>query len=705
MSECLRVSILVCLGLCLGTRSPVAVGDDTSSLAEPTPATESRIWTDATGKYKIDATMVTASALAVQLRKADGTLSWVPLSRLCPADVEFVRARMAARRQTLIRLEGIETAEQLEKLTAKSRTARECVSLYQLFLSDPTPSEAEKDKARARLTAWEQAAAKQTERIGGKWYEQEEMVAMRMKEATLYSEAMRLWELRDFELACRKFEEASRAFPDSIRSDFRLGLLYAILARDSKAAAQHFDACVKLRIGKIEELSPIEKVNLVAALNNLAVTKIRQREPSQALQLWQRGLGLGLAPPEVAHNLAVLTKLSSDQARMRLHPRLALVLAPAERKRLQELYVQAVQSREGEVLLPDTGWLYMGIVPEGKAQPAAPEAVAAPPTSRKSRETAPQLRLVASGTGFVVHPGHVLTNAHVVEDADAVQVVAPTDPKVQFPATPLAISKSPELDLALLSCPQLTTPPVSFAAETPRLGTELRLLGFPLPDELGASLKVTRGTIAALPPHEGITGDLANYRDYYLYDALINPGNSGGPACNVLGQVVAVNTAILLPSAVGGGYAAGVPAAAAMDFIRKQVPRYAAATTAASAADSWENAIENVGKSTVQVLIFQAADRFSIGDEFQDARRRKVNWNAYEDPWCMACNGLGKVECPMRDCKNGTVGSFRMETFTFPNGASGTHKVPFRVRCDNCNGAGLVECRCCVDGLDPLFLD
>jgi len=662
--------------------------------------------------------MISATADSVQLRKPDGTTILVPFSRLSAEDVAFVRGQSSATKpspaarssapgqSSLIGLDGIDTAEKLVSLTAKARTARECVSLYQLFLSDPAPSEAEKAKARPRLTTWEQAAENNSERIGSKWYRQDEIVAMRLKEGTLYAEAMRLWEVREFELASRKFNEASRAYPDSIRSDFRLGLLQAILARDSSTAAKHFETCVKSRFGKVDELNQVEKTNLVAALNNLAVTKVRQRELNAALAQWERAIGLGISPPEIGHNLAVLAKLSSDQARMMLDPRLTVSLLPAERRRLQDLYVKAIKASDGEVLLPNTGWLYMAFVPETKQRhPSTGAPTSATQEPQRLPESDAQLRLVGSGTGFVIQLGHVLTNAHVVRDVDVLQIVSPTDQKVTLPATRLAISESNELDLALVSCPQLNAPPLSLAVHGPRLGAEIRLLGFPLPEDLGTSLKVTRGTIAALPPHEGITGELADYRSYYLYDALINPGNSGGPACNMLGQVVAVNTAILLPSAIGGGYAAGVPASLAADFVRAKLPTYAASKPAVSTKDSWESAVELVGRSTVRILRLQATDRLSIGNDFQEARRTKPKWNAYEDPWCMGCNGLGECKCSIRDCRNGTIGSFRLDRVTFPDGASATRKVPFRVPCSTCRGTGRIPCKFCIQGLDPLFLN
>lgn len=667
-------------------------------------AADARTWTDRTGR-QLDAEFVSFSNGIVRIKRtSDGRTFDLPLERFSDADIAFVRAQPAAGKPLPIRLDRVDTAAKLEKLAAKARTARECVSLYQLFLSDPAPAEAEKAKAKARLPHWEQLSQQQSERIGSRWYRQDEILAMRTAEAKLYAEAMRLWDLGDFDLAARKFGEASRAYPDSIRSDFRLGVLRAILGRDAKSAADHFETCIRLRMGRVEQLSQVERANLVAALNNLAVTKIRQREPTAALQQWQRAINLGLPPPEIAHNLAVLTKLASDPTRIKIHPRLAIRLTPAEQERLGEVYLQAVRSREGDVLLPKTGWLYMALVPEGKEGQPPREIVAAPTPRPLAEENAPQLRLVGSGTGFVIHSGHVLTCAHVAQDADALQIVSPTDAKVKFPASPLAVSKARELDLAILSCPQLDAPPLPLCTNVPLLGQEVRLLGFPLPDQLGTSLKVTRGTIAGLPPHEDITGELADFHNYYLYDAVINPGNSGGPACNELGQVVAVNSAILLPGAVGGGYAAGVPAPAAVSFLQTNLPQFVPADPAARN-DSSEHAVERVGKSTVQVLVFQAGDRLTIGDQFRTARQRKPKWNAYEDPWCLACNGVGQIACPVKECRGGWVATFRQEPFIFPDGARILRKVPDRVPCNNCGRTGFVPCRCCVQGLDPAFLD
>jgi hypothetical protein len=169
--------------------------------------------------------------------------------------------------------------------------------------------------------------------------------------------------------------------------------------------------------------------------------------------------------------------------------------------------------------------------------------------------------------------------------------------------------------------------------------------------------------------------------------------------------VVAVNSAILLPGAIGGGYAAGVPAPAAVNFLRAYLPQYVPTDPAAARKDSWEHAVERVGRSTVQLLVFQAGDRLAIGDQFRTARQRKPKWNAYEDPWCLACNGLGKVQCPIKECRGGWVATFRQEPFTFPDGTRILRKMPARTQCNHCGCTGFVRCTFCVQGLDPAFLD
>jgi hypothetical protein len=200
-----------------------------------------------------------------------------------------------------------------------------------------------------------------------------------------------------------------------------------------------------------------------------------------------------------------------------------------------------------------------------------------------------------------------------------------------------------------------------------------------------------------------MSGSLAEYTNYLLYDGVINPGNSGGPSCNIGGDIVSVNTAVLMPGAVGGSYAAGVPANEAVAFIESNLTGFSPEEATSGNTESWEAAVEHVAKSTVQVVILQDPVKIGIEDRSGDERVRKGDFDAFEDPWCMACHGWGKIKCPNRDCANGTVRSYRTETYALPDGRPFSKRIPIRVKCPTCNGKGKVDCPHCTSGIDPVF--
>jgi serine protease Do len=145
-----------------------------------------------------------------------------------------------------------------------------------------------------------------------------------------------------------------------------------------------------------------------------------------------------------------------------------------------------------------------------------------------------------SGTGFVVsEAGHVLTNAHVVENCSAISVNG---------VSASLIKASPEFDLALLESADLPTKMIASFAENPsRLNSDVTVVGFPLAGLLGG-LNVTRGAVSSL------TG-LAGNELHMQITAPVQPGNSGGPVVAesgaVVGVVVSKLDAVVLSEAIG----------------------------------------------------------------------------------------------------------------------------------------------------------
>lgn len=157
----------------------------------------------------------------------------------------------------------------------------------------------------------------------------------------------------------------------------------------------------------------------------------------------------------------------------------------------------------------------------------------------------------ATGSGFVLdRQGHVITNNHVVADADEadgpIEIVDQDGNR--YAAT--VVGRSAVYDLAVLYAEDARdlTPAALGASQELRVGEGVVAIGSPL----GLSSTVTAGIVSAL--HRPVTtGDSANDSSYInavQTDAAINPGNSGGPLVNLRGQVVGVNSAI---ATTGGG--------------------------------------------------------------------------------------------------------------------------------------------------------
>jgi len=146
------------------------------------------------------------------------------------------------------------------------------------------------------------------------------------------------------------------------------------------------------------------------------------------------------------------------------------------------------------------------------------------------------------GSGVIVSSdGTILTNSHVVKDADEIKVTLPD--KRSFSAK--VIGEDPESDIAVIKIDAKDLP----IAETGdsgkmRVGEIVVAIGNPF----GLNNTVTSGIVSAT----GRTNvGIIDYEDFIQTDAAINPGNSGGPLVNIEGKVIGINTAIASRS---GGY-------------------------------------------------------------------------------------------------------------------------------------------------------
>ncbi len=164
------------------------------------------------------------------------------------------------------------------------------------------------------------------------------------------------------------------------------------------------------------------------------------------------------------------------------------------------------------------------------------------------------------GSGFVISPdGHIVTNHHVISEADEVHVVLNDGRRLSAQVR----GTDPKTDLALLKVE--TDEPLPYVAfgdsDAAKAGDWVLAIGNPF--GLGGS--VTSGIISA----RGRDIQSGPYDDYLQIDAPINRGNSGGPLFDLTGQVIGVNTAIYSPTGGNVGIGFAVPAAQAKPVVEQ----------------------------------------------------------------------------------------------------------------------------------------
>src|ERR1700716_2243459 len=158
--------------------------------------------------------------------------------------------------------------------------------------------------------------------------------------------------------------------------------------------------------------------------------------------------------------------------------------------------------------------------------------------------------MMGQGSGFFISSdGYVVTNNHVVEGADKVEVT--TDAGKTY--TAMVIGTDPRTDVALIKVEGGSDFPFAKLSEgKARIGDWVLAVGNPF----GLGGTVTAGIVSA----SGRDIGSGPYDDFIQIDAPVNKGNSGGPAFNMQGEVVGVNTAIYSPSGGSVGIAFSIPA-------------------------------------------------------------------------------------------------------------------------------------------------
>jgi len=169
-------------------------------------------------------------------------------------------------------------------------------------------------------------------------------------------------------------------------------------------------------------------------------------------------------------------------------------------------------------------------------------------------------KIQALGSGFVIDPsGYIVTNNHVVKDADKVSVTLQDN--TVLPAK--IVGRDAGTDLALLKVESKTPLPYVPLGDSDRarVGDWVLAIGNPF----GLSGTVTAGIVSS----RGRDIKSGLYDDFIQTDAAINKGNSGGPLFNLNGEVVGINTAIYAPSGGSVGIGFSIPSNDARGIIEQ----------------------------------------------------------------------------------------------------------------------------------------
>lgn len=197
-------------------------------------------------------------------------------------------------------------------------------------------------------------------------------------------------------------------------------------------------------------------------------------------------------------------------------------------------------------------------------RPFGPRGFSMPPDGRFHRfgpqgEDDKRPRFASQGSGFIINgrEGYIMTNSHVVADADEIRVSL-NDRRV-FDAEVVGVDPGSDVALIRLENAPSDLPELPLGDEgSLRVGEIVLAVGSPF----GQRQSVTHGIVSAIG--RGAVG-IADYEYHIQTDAPINPGNSGGPLINLRGEVVGINTAI----ASNGGGNDGVGFAIPMSMARQ----------------------------------------------------------------------------------------------------------------------------------------
>ncbi len=225
------------------------------------------------------------------------------------------------------------------------------------------------------------------------------------------------------------------------------------------------------------------------------------------------------------------------------------------------------------------------------------------PRAPMPRGEAPKQQRQGLGSGFIIDAaGHILTNNHVVENADEIQVILADGRELAAEV----IGTDPPTDIALIKVDAKDLPTVELGdSDQADVGDWVLAIGAPL----GLQKTVTAGIVSATGRADV---GLVDYEDFIQTDAAVNPGNSGGPLVDMNGRVIGINSAIASRS---GGYQ-GISFAVPVNLARRVAERL---KETGQVVRGWLGVgIQTVTEELAESMGLDAAEGVLINQVFED---------------------------------------------------------------------------------------
>ena len=574
--------------------------------------------------------------------------------------------------EALLRASGVATKSRLDSLANNVRYASEMVLLFETFLKLDGIAQEEKEKADTFVAMWKKRAEQQFVRLGDEWMAPAEWTRRKKEARSAFQHGVSAAR-RDAQLAIKELQRAGRLDPEFVTGHFVLGVLHGVYGPNPEPASTCFRACVS------------RKPNHLPAWNNLGLVEARKRSFASALSAFRKAVELG-GSPEVTHNLKVI--LLADQKGI-------MPLPPATKQAFSQLYDRASnqfpEAKDPAGFVPK-GFLYMLPTTKDLLEDGAAKAPLQGQLARRSPSpVSPDCRVVASAVGVVVAPTYFLTSRAGVLGGDAFQVVPPREDFSPTLAQLVATGEELGLDFALLQAPGYPGRPLPLCQPrfSIKVGSEVNTVSCLAGDSTRPRLTIEKCSVVATPDTSG--GLLSKY--YVL---------AGKPPSTLLGSVVVDHTGAVVAmydvlAVFGfGGYTPAIAIECALPFLQSHVPGFQPALIEPEAGDQ-ADVTEKAREAVVLVHVLSTPAMLDLLTGRQASGPGTPVGPALLDPWCLFCNGEGRVDCPNRRCNNGRISTTRERLLGHdPNtGRPIIVREPTTIPCDDCGGNGRVLCPVC----------